>query len=167
MAKVTVDVTGFYFEQTVDVQPKTSVLEVMRAVEAASGAGNTPLFRFVSSGDGSIRTISVEHRIPPVSRQGVGKKHTPFPKNLDAGFYEFTEQAPDAKNQVIAWQYYVMKPVAGSPIDFTTVSADRKIETASKGIFDWTDGMKIVWRGVLICLNRTIDFGKGGVPYKP
>jgi hypothetical protein len=165
MAKVTVDVTGFYFAQTVDVPPNTSVLEVMRAVEAQSGLSkDDPVFRFQSSSNGTIRTISVEHRKAPTSRQYKRKK--PFPDNLVPGFYEFTEQEPDAKNQLIAWQYYVMKPVGGSSIDFTTVSADRKVEAAKDGKFDWTDGMKIVWRGVLICLNRTTDFGKGGVPYK-
>jgi hypothetical protein len=163
MAKVTVDITGFYFSIDVDATDGDTVLDVMRKAETQSGGGGKPVLRFMSTANGSIRTFSVEHVNAPVSRQY--KEKSFFPNDLKPGFYEFTEKAPDSNNQLIAWQYYIMEPIPGSADGFRTLSADRAIEFAGASKFKWSDGMKIIWRGVLICSNRTTDFGKGGKEY--
>jgi hypothetical protein len=170
VATVTVDieVVGLYFRGSVtfdNAKPKT-VLELMRQLEQESGKGSDePVFRFMSTTDGSVRTIAIEHRKSPISGQtkDAGGVPKPFPTKLTPGFYEYTEKAPDNVNQVVAWQYYIMKPTTAGA--FETVSADRKIEPAGKTSYAWTNGMKILWRGVLICADVTTPFGKGGTEY--
>jgi hypothetical protein len=54
VAKVIIDITGFYFSIEVEAKDGDTVLDVMRKAEAASGGGTKPVMRFMSTSDGSI-----------------------------------------------------------------------------------------------------------------
>ncbi|MEM1451584.1 MAG: hypothetical protein AAF957_08550 [Planctomycetota bacterium] len=147
--KVTLSVTGFYFQRTVDVLPGASVKDVMDQVVAAT-ASEDSIFQYMAEQpnqpDSYLATISIFHAKPVTSRKGEpGKPKRQYP----AGLYTFTDGGQT--NPAPVWQYYIFDANGGLK------SADQ-IEVPfgqSNAMYPLADGDTIVWRLVGICVGPT------------
>jgi hypothetical protein len=112
MVKVTLDVTGMYFSKEVEVEPNSSVKQVMDTVQTST-TGASQQFSFKAkinprNGREFVGKITVFHTGPAVSRQ-----YQPGgdpPNRYKSGEYEWDDEInpklPEEVPQLI-WQYYV------------------------------------------------------------
>lgn len=162
MVQVTLDVTGFYFSQTVDVPEGASVEDVMLQAERDTRNDPEREFSFVPMFKGTkkfLQTITVNWKVEAESRQQPANPGEPRRK-YPAGVYIFDDElgSPVRNNLALVWQYYIFDETGA------LLTADRKIVPFSEtntgeNPIVFKDGYKVVWRLVAICTGPS--FGSG------
>lgn len=177
LVEVTLDVTGFYFDEKVRVAPDSSVKDVMQAVvEKTAGTGRE--FRFHSAGKGDsegggkgfsefLSEISVkfDDTNPPKSRQKHRDGHT-----LKSGTYlykddyraaEYGDSAKKAPFSLV-WQYYItdaenrlLSGVNKDGIRIKVPFTRSNTLYEGEGPINFKGGERITWRLVAIFLGPT------------
>ena len=158
---ITLDVTGFYFSETVPFNNQQTVQEVMEQV-ALKTEGRGTVFNFeprLGSAGNKLNSISVEFNCDaPRSRQvnpntGIGRE------KVDRFFFFCDENlepmGPTNKNQaqfVLAWQYYVTDKNGMLKNGTPQSGGFRTIVPFSNPVsdFELCDGDTITWRLVAI-----------------
>ena len=171
LIKVTLDVTGFYFSETIEGEDSVlkTVKDVMLAVVAkTSGTDKEFTFKSLFTAKGEFCSkIQVNHRRPPVSRQFIEKagvpNPVPFPPNLDAGVSGFDDENPTFTNPQLAWQYYVVGDEGKGALKSGEIGGRRTVvpfsdsnRDAARGGVTLADKDVIIWRLVAICNGPTI-----------
>lgn len=160
---ITLDITGFYYSIDVSEVGANSVLDVLnRANEVRSPNGGVLSFELEDAGDrGKFvkrLTVTYDENSNPVTRQ---KDNPRLPLERKKGVYSYVDNVLDLSNRIgnegtvpglLAWQYYVFDR------NGMTQNQDRKIRSASLGVFPFADGWRVVWRLVgIFGINELID----------
>ncbi|MEN0109661.1 MAG: hypothetical protein AAF805_02955 [Planctomycetota bacterium] len=172
MAKVFLDITGFYFRGVAEVEPQATVADVLESVK------QNPERHTASTGDPTYPGVKFDYTLrhgfvdalevvfpperPPVSRQRSLDPNKPVQK-LEAGTY-FFQDSPIGQNPLLAWQYYVSDenklPQNGSAASKTE---QRIITPSAETRFEWADHWTVVFRLVGIFTGPT--FPKPVLPF--
>jgi hypothetical protein len=175
LINVTLDVTGFYFSETIRAEEADlrTVKDVMLAVVAkTSGTDKELTFKSLYSAKGEFCSkIQVLHRRSPTSRQLVEKDGVlvPFPTGLEAGIYAYDDENPTYINPQLAWQYYVVGDEGRGALKSGEIGGKRTVvpfsdsnRDADRGGVTLADKDVIIWRLVAICNGPTVKSPPSG-----
>lgn len=178
MVKVTVDITGYFYQQEVDVPKTATVFEVMReaSIAGASAPISQPRMLFSADPNGEfLSEIIILHRsFSAKSRQSAAGG---TPRQYDDGFYSFSdfeelvpETGPNGvvrfaprdsgASRALAWQFYVYKKTELGLVDLSRSKLgglERKVEAFSvaKPFEEGEDDAEyeVVWRLIALALR--------------
>jgi hypothetical protein len=165
---VTLDVTGFYFSQKVNVPEDSTIKDVMIAVVAATYGTDTEFtFSPHVTGYGEFcRMISIRFQKMPLSRQ-FAQNGTRFqPPGVSKGVYEFDDYTKDNQfaNPQLAWQYYIVAEDGTGTLRSGEVGGKRTVVPFSRSnsgngsVPKLQQNDRIIWRLVAICQKPTRPF---------
>lgn len=174
MISVTVDVAGFYFEETVVVDEGSSIRDVMEAVKQQTAARRSGAkLDYSDEGDSPDNLFLDGIRITHRNGSAMSRQNRPNPRAYPDGVYEFYDDDVDERDGrlfprnvngrffVNAWQYYVYdeqrrdlgRLQAGqSPTDRKIIAYSR---SPSRGGIQLGNNYLIVWRLIAIALQPT------------
>jgi hypothetical protein len=174
MISVTIDVAGFYFEQSVMVPEDSSILDVMEAVKRQTSLNRTgPRFDYSVEGQSQDNLFLDGIRVTHRNGSALTRQQRPNPRPYEDGVYEFYDddveedngrlrpRNPTSRFFVNAWQYYVYNAqrVDLGRLQATQNPTDRKIIALSRkpsaGGIQLGDNFLIVWRLIAIALRPT------------
>jgi hypothetical protein len=149
---VTLNIVGLYAAFKVTVPKKSSVLDVMNAAAAAS-AGSNKIFMFDAPSEKIVKSLTVIHKSPAVSRK---KRGGGVPNHYGTGSFSLVEGYQSSDSSVfLALQYYIERK-KNKVVD--VISADEYIVAAAKSAkkYPLMEGDTITWRLVGIYIPKLI-----------
>lgn len=167
MAKITVDITGFFFstEFDDDAVPSPTVQQATEGVVGQAGTnGRGELIKAEFNPAGFLNEIAIvfTQDNPPLSRQlkadGAGRS----PQRLPPGLYRYRDEPGKNANScdslsnslTLAWQYYVFREVAleggGTARALVNGGTGTERRIVAAGQFELQDGDLLRWRLVAI-----------------
>lgn len=179
MVKITVDITGYFYHQEVDVPKTATVFEVMREASNAGATAPSDKPRMLFSADPNgefLSEIIVLHRNFSAKSRQVTAGGTP--RQYNNGFYSFSdseELVPEigpngvvrfaprdpGASRALAWQFYVYKKTELGLVDLSRSKLgglERKVEafTVAKPFEEGEDDAEyeVVWRLIALALRE-------------
>ncbi len=168
--KVTLDVTGFYFSETIegeDTDLKTVKDVMVAVVKKTAGTDREFTFKSLFTGKGEFCSkIQINYKKAPSSRQLIDKNgdgvFTPFPERLEAGIYGYDDENPTITNPQLAWQYYIVGENGTGALRSGEIGGKRTVVPFSDSNRDPAQGGVVLatkdvitWRLVAICGEPT------------